>query len=411
MARIPFASDPRAVRAYREALLLPHDRKALQAYVPVDRVRFPHAYQWWQTHTHGAYPRSPDHIERLLDRTVQWMSGNVEGFGPSPLHRDSLMGVRACANSLMRMFIVSEERDMSFDFVLAHALLEYHERHATDPRATDDPLVRSATYQFLHSGPHVDALRGEITFIAHDTYRHISFGRAELLALDNTRLLQDACRIFVHVELSCTPKENVRAGRLTAPRGVVIGPRTLAHIKYIDPFVMVVKFTTLMGVRDGDSLRDVGDMWRVVSGFAREKRVMLRGDRDAGEIEDVFDVRPLPSVSAGSYTREEFLTEDDEMPCALLVRKGDRWVGLVYGKYGPICDVLVNVDADFNHGALDELDARPTHNEFMAAFERHPFPTDLLEEVSAYGGTVDGRPVGVQHAPVEEVVEARKRKQ
>lgn len=299
---------------------------------------------------------------------------------------------------------------MAFEFVLAHGLLEYHERYATDPRVEEDPFARNNTYHFLQSSPHVEALRGGITFVEHDMYKHISFGRAELLALDNTRLLQDACQIFVPVELRCAPKEDARMGNPVLPRGAVIGPRNLAHIKYIDPFVMVVKFTAFMGRRVEELYRGIGEMWKVAPNFARAKREMLRGG-DGGELGEAFDVRPLPHVSAGSYTKEEFLAEDDEMPCALLVRRGDRWVGLVHGTSRPLCDVLVDVNADFNYGALDALDARPTHKEVIDALSSHSFPDDLLDEVIGYGAVPVSRPVGVQPVPDEDAVARGKRKQ
>lgn len=335
------------------------DREALRSYVPVNRYRFPEAYGWWSARTRGAYPRPPERVQELYSRAFAWAEANVAGFPAHDTRSPLFAEYIGCIRALARMFTVCEERDMAFEFVFPHAMLMARNRYLQNPAAllaSDDVLdnIRMAT--------------GENPMHA------IHFGDDELARLDHTRQLRDACTMRVPLHLDCTRRQFANVSRLPL-RGVVFGPRDLAHVQYVDPYVMVVKFATYQNTSDGR---------RVAMAFGASKRAD-EAEGKATSVHEVLATRPLPQAGTGVYTEADFLGADD-MACALLIRRNDVWVGVVRSRTRLLCNVSLDPQNAFNLGALGELDVQPTHAEVIGAFAESTIPDDVLDMMDEFAG-------------------------
>lgn len=357
------------------------ERDGARRYVPVIHAQFFEAHVWWKRRTRGAFPRSRERVQQLYQRAFAWADAHVAGFGAHDRNSPSISLYRTCIRALVRIFIVCEERDMSFEFVIAHALL----RHNDDALSTPVPGLASVFDRALENS--VRVVSGvpihPVTLDTHNillSSTPLEFTDYELAQLDQTRLLQDACAAHVPMHLECA-RRPFNLERKEPLRDVAYGPRDLARIRYVDPYVMAITFGTYQNTPDG---RDVS------MAFALSKHADEKANQESF-VREAFRVRPMMHVGAGSYEETDFTTASD-MACMLLVRARGRWIGVMRSRTAVLCDVTLNPDAAFNAAALRELDIRPTHDAFDSIVDDIAFPDDLLRLAAQFSTLVTRRP-------------------
>lgn len=397
-----------AENPFYAALISAEDREDLRTYVPVDRDAFPIAFRWWTERTRNRMPRTPDRVQRVCERALAWAEANVHRFSEhSTNDAYVLASFRTCVQALLRIFIICDERDMPFDFVFAHSMLRMRDEYIPDPRRMPTTRGMGSVIHFAMDSAVTRPMREGRPLDLTLTGDLVRFGPLELLWLDSTRQMQDVCRMRVPMSLDCekrAPHPKVRRPL----RGVVYGPRDLAHVAYVDPFVMVVKFANYEGRNDNVSDRATHASTVMARAFSAAKHTARTRDSIA-MARDVIDVRPLSHVGVGSYTKEDFFSEDD-MACALLIRRDGAWVGIVHDERDILCSVTLDVGRAFNAGALDETDRRATVADVDLALGEKAVPGVLTDLVAQFADAAISRP---DRDPEESSRrdEARKRKQ
>lgn len=354
-------------------------------YVPVRRDLFPEAYLWWQRRNAGAFPRNAARVRRLYWKAFEWAERNLAGFNryvPEAARR-----YYTPMAALVRMFIVSEERELSFDFVLAHALLPgrddcpiltsrgpFTEANEHTPLVGDRVMGVDTPVQRLREGRGLELDTAWINVLVFDD--------DTLERLDTTRRLRDACNARVPLEVSrgTVSELAVNEGMREPLRSGRYGDRFLVHVRYVDPFVMVVKVHSFPPDTEG----------RLVAEAAAKARHAEEHEAKANPANGLFTMRPFPQQGVGSFTEEDYLREDD-MACVLLVRRRRRWEGQIENHRGQfVCYIHIDEKAPFNRGAMAELDAAPTQDELLAAFAHTTYPNDLLTEMAEAAGLPPG---------------------
>lgn len=352
------------------------DGKNLSSYVPVNRDLFPEAYRWWSERNGHAFPRGLARVRQLYEHAFRWAGVNVASFHGMVMESSRINNVIHVVAQLARMFAVSDERDMPFDFVLAHAMFVHRNAFVLSPFG-----AAFDTATFMDADGPLGRLREGRALNVQTSDGQIIFDDEILNQLDRGRQLRDAhaTRVPLHVTGSAAQGAT---GQGEDPRAQEYGPRSLAYIRYVDPFAMVIQFA---------AYRDLPNYRLLARRFAATKHA----DERKGEVapRSVFALRPLPQQSVGSYTHDDYLNASD-MACALLVlyydvaRRAWQWAGSVEdGQGNHLFHVILDVTNPFNAGALDELDHQATAPEAERAMGIVP---DVAELAAEFAGMQTG---------------------